>query len=418
MALASVPLGSVTNRDPEAPVTTPPVLSDDDLAPLRAFVRDTVLPAAEAADEGGPFPRHVYEGLHALGWLQGFVPQALGGAGLSTLQMARVARCLGYGSGGVLTSSLINVLAMSPILLRGSDALKQATAARYVDTFSLWAFAMTEPDAGFDVVATRTTARRVEGGYRLDGAKCFITNGTVADHFTVYAVLDGVADGRRAGVLLYVPGDADGLSRGAPLRKMGQHASDTSEVFFDDVFVPEAHRIGDEGEGLSLALQCVQRSKTIISAGAVGIADRVHDLTVEHLAGRVRSTGPLLALPQLQSTLAKWHTRKEAAWLLVEKAARAWEAGDATLEASMAKMFASDMAVNFTNDAMELFGGYGYTREYEISRIHRDVKLLEIYEGTTSIQRALVARSLFGRRLSELRRQAAERKAQAARVAK
>jgi acyl-CoA dehydrogenase len=386
------------------------MLSPEDLAPLRAVVEQTVRPAAKAADEGGSFPEHVYATLHAGGWLQGFVPESLGGQGLTTRQMAQIARCLGYGSGGVLTSSLINVLAMTPILLRGSPALQQATAARYVDEFALWAFAMTEPDAGFDVVNSRTRARRVDGGYRLNGAKCFITNGTVAHHFTVYAVLDGVSDGRKAGVLLYVPGDAEGLSRGTPLRKMGQHASDTSEVFFDDVFVPTEHRIGDEGEGLMLALHCVQRSKTIISAGAVGVADRIEDLTVEHLATRKRSSGPLLALPQLQSTLAKWHTRKEAAWLMALKAADAWDAGDATLEASMAKMFASDVTVNFANDAMELFGGYGYTDEYEISRIYRDAKLLEIYEGTTSIQRALVSRSLFGRRLRA--------EAQAARVAK
>jgi len=382
------------------------LLSDQDLAPLRAVVRDTVLPAAAAADEGGPFPAHVYETLHQLGWLQGFIPEDLDGAGLSTLQMAQVARCIGYGSGGVLTSALINVLAISPILLRGSEELRRRTAGRYVDTFALWAFAMTEPNAGFDVVNTRTTARRVEGGYRLNGAKCFITNGTVASHFTVYAVLEGASDGRRAGVLFYVPGDAPGLSRGAPLKKMGQHASDTSEIFFDDVFVPTADRIGEEGEGLGLALRCVQRSKTIISAGAVGVADRVHELVVDHLANRRRSNGPLLALPQLQSTLAKWYTRKEAAWLLAEKAAHAWDAGDATLEASMAKMFASDVAVNFANDAMEMFGGYGYTSEFEISRIYRDAKLLEIYEGTTSIQRALVSRELFGGRLRAIRREA------------
>ena len=378
---------------------TVPSLTPDDLAPLRAFVRDTVLPAAAEADDGGPFPFHVYRRLHELGWLQGFVSADVGGAGLSTLDMAQVARCLGYGSGGVLTSALINVLALTPILLRGYLALRQKTAGAYVDDFSLWGFAMTEPDTGFDVVHSRTTARRVDGGYRLSGAKCFITNGTVGDHFTVYAVLDGVSDGRRAGVLFYVPGDSAGLSRGAPLRKLGQHASDTSELFFDDVFVPAEHRIGEEGEGLPLALHCVQRSKTIISAGAVGVADRIADLVVDHLAQRRRRQGPLLALPTLQSTLAKWHTRREAAWLLAEKAARAWDAGDATLEASMAKMFASDVTVNFANDAMEMFGGYGYASEYEISRIYRDAKLLEIYEGTTSIQRALVARSLFGARL-------------------
>jgi alkylation response protein AidB-like acyl-CoA dehydrogenase len=369
-----------------------------DLGSLRDFVRAEVIPNANAARADSPFPERLYRRLHELGWLQAFVPRELGGSGVSTLDMLCICRELGYGSTGVFSSTIVNMLALTPILLHARPELRQELAREFTSRFFLWSYAMTEADTGSNIAATKTVARPVAGGYRLSGRKAFITNAGVAEKLVTFAQV--MVSGKPRLTCFYVPGDAKGVTRGKPLAKLGQHDSNTSEVYFDDVFVPEAHRIGEEGAGLKIAFQALQRSKTMIAGAGVGLCRRAFELVTAHLAARTIFPKPLLSFSAIRNQLAELETRSRAAWLLACDAAQAWDngvaVGDPALrQASMAKAFGADTTVTYAEEVLELFGGYGFTEEFEISRLYRDCKVLEIYEGPTLVQNALIARTLF-----------------------
>lgn len=368
-----------------------------DLVQLKRFVREKILPSVREWDEKEVCPESVFQDLHRLGVFHAFSPQECGGLGSSVKDLALIARALAYGSPGVFSSAIASLLAISPIALYGSPALKRLIAENYVNRFTFWSYCMTEPDSGSEISKLRTIAKKTKGGYLIQGRKCFITNANLAKHLVVFASMEGSWEGGKSNLsAFYIPADTSGVSTGKPLRKLGQRDSNTSEVFFDNVFVPEEHRIGNEGQGLQIAFRCLQRSKTLIAAAAVGSCDRIFDLVSHHLEQRVLYGKPLIEIPSIHSLLAKLYTHTEAAWLLTQSAARCWDSGDfAIKEASMAKMFSSDHTVRFANEALELFGGYGYTREYEIEKIYRDVKVYEIYEGPTLVQQALIAREIF-----------------------
>jgi alkylation response protein AidB-like acyl-CoA dehydrogenase len=371
-------------------------LTDLDLESLRKIVRSKVIEISKECDTTDRFPMELYEQLHVDGWLRAFVPDPAGGAGSDLYALAQIARELAYGSTGVFTTFTVNFLGMSPLLLYGPRPLAERLCSEFGRRLALWSYAMTEPDTGSEIAKTRTLARRVEGGYRLSGKKCLISNATFAEHMSVFARIEGSDPERPAITTFYVPGDSPGLTRGAPLKKLGQRDSNTSELYFDDVFVPSENRIGAEGQGLRIAFHCLQRSKILIAAAAVGVSDRARDLVVGHLRSRELYGGPLLRQPTIHHQLAQLETEAEAAWLLTARAAAKWSVDDfAVKEASMAKMFAANLAVKYVSEALELFGGYGFTREYEIEKLYRDVRVLEIYEGPTFVQQALIARELF-----------------------
>ncbi len=376
-----------------------PVQTDLDLSSLKTFVRDEILPFVNDKNRPKEFPKQILESLHQQGWVQAYIPTSLGGSGISTSDLIHVMREIAYGSSGIGTSIVANILGALPVLNYGNKNLAQKLAQESIQRFSLWSLCMTEPETGSDVGHLVTRASRVPGGYRIQGKKCFITNANHADHYTVFAsVVDSSgADARTSQVTaFYIPAHEKGVRRGAVLEKLGQMESDTGEIFFDDVFVPEENRVGAEGEGLAIAFHSLQRSRVLISAMGVGICERAAHLLENDLNYRMRYGKPLLKQPVIYSLLAELYTQCEAAWLLTCQAAAVWDTGEKSLrESSMAKLFSADATVNFVNEVLELFGGYGYTTEFEISRLYRDAKLLEIYEGPSFVQQVLVAKELF-----------------------
>lgn len=374
-------------------------MSDEDalaLEAVRRFVREELRPRAAAWDKTHMFPIEAFRKFHELGWLQAFVPETLGGAGLSSLKLCDLMREVGAGSAGFATSLIAVMLAGVPVVEFGSEELKRRSVQRFSEHFSLWSFCFTEPDAGSDVFRIRTRARRVDGGYRLVGQKCFATNANFAEHFVVIALIQGAENPRAASIALYLPRSSAGLAFGEPWAKLGHRSSNTTEVFFEDVFVPAEHRIGKESEGFRVAFHSLQRSRLFFAAAAAGVCDYAGELVLADLKQRVRYDKPLLAQPVIQDRLADMYTRKEAAWQLTRHAAKLWDAGRESLtESSMAKLFSGNMAVDFVGNCMELLGGPGYAEDAEIARLYRDAKLFEIIEGPSFVQKAIIAKELF-----------------------
>ncbi len=367
-----------------------------DLGSLTHFVREQILPRQQTPVVGGEFSMELLKKLHQLGWLQSYVPKEYGGIGLSTSDLLFISREIAYGSAGVFSTFHSNMVGHLAIILYAKEALRRRLSQAYVDTFSLWSFCVTEPNSGSDVLNLQTNARRVPGGYRLSGHKAFISNANYSDHLFVLARLSSGSEKRAHLTGFYLPANSPGVTRGTAYVKMGQADSNTSELFFEDVFIPDEHLVGDEGGGLKILQHCIQRSKTLIAGAGVGISQRAGDLVRLELGQRIRFGKPLLSQPTINSFLAQLYTEVQASWLLASHAAVVWDSGSfAIQEASMAKLFSANTAVRFVNEAVELFGAYGYMQEFEIERLYRDVKLLEIYEGASNIQRILIAKELF-----------------------
>lgn len=375
-------------------------------------MRHEVMPGVHQRDHDAVFPRELFEGLHRLGWLQAAIPKEFGGAEASTTDLLWIGREIAYGSCGVFTSYLGNLLGLTAVTLFSGPQLRKKLCTEYLQTFSLFSFCMTEPDAGTDIANIITSATPVPGGYRISGKKCFITNASYSDHLCVFAKVKNRDSERPLVAAFYLPAGSPGITRGRKLEKLGQRDSDTAEIYFDDVFVPAEHRLGGEGDGFTVLKRCIQRSKTLIAGAAVGASLRASDLVSEYLAQRVHYGAPLLNLPTVHSQLAELHTELEASWLLACSAAATWDSGAMAIkEASMAKLFASDMATRFVSESLELFGGYGYSTEFEIERLYRDVRGFEIFEGASLVQQSLIARELFpsvrGVRATDLKKNAA-----------
>jgi acyl-CoA dehydrogenase len=343
-----------------------------------------------------------------MGIIQAFVPAELGGSGMKTSEIIAIAREIAYASPGIACTMAGNMLSLVPIFKFGSDKLRKEVAEQVLSRLSLGSFCFTEPHSGSDILSIHTQAKRVPGGYSISGQKCFITNAGFADHFVVMAKMANVESAKHAMTAFYIPVGTKGLSVGKPLKKLGQRESNTTEVFFDDVFIPEEYCIGGEGNGFKVAVTSLERSRTLFAASAVGVCDRAFDLVNDFLGGREHYGSPLLSQPAIRSLLAQLQTETRAAWYLTCASASFWEAGAPELQhSSMAKMYAGQVCVKVTSAILELFGGWGFTREFEIERLYRDAKLFEIIEGPTFVQQIIIGKELF----PERRPQAAEKKA-------
>jgi acyl-CoA dehydrogenase len=257
--------------------------------------------------------------------------------------------------------------------------------------------ALTEPEAGSDVAAMTTTARREGDHYILNGAKRFITNGGIADLYVVFATVDR-AIGHRGVTAFIVPGDTPGVGGGKKEKKLGIRCSHTGEVLLDDVRVPAENRLGEEGSGFKLAMTMLDRSRPMVAAIALGIARAAYEYARDYAKERVQFGKPIANNQAIQFLLADMATKVQAARLMTWWSAKVTETGRPFLyESSMAKNFASDVAMEVTTDAVQIFGGYGYTREYPVERFMRDAKITQIYEGTNQIQRIVIARELTRR---------------------
>jgi acyl-CoA dehydrogenase len=359
------------------------------------FAYNEIASQAAAFDVSSDFPEDLIKAAEKLGFINITIPDTLGGTGLSNIDACLVVEELAAGCGGIATSCVANDLALSPIIIGGSDEQKEAYVKKLIAKQSLASFCLSEPGAGSDVAGMSTRLEKVKGGYRLTGAKQWITNGGYADQYTVFATLDKSL--KHKGICcVVVPADSEGVSTGPHEDKLGQRASNTTTVNFDNVFIPEAQRIGEEGEGFTIAMKTLDHTRPLTAVIAVGIARRAFECACAYAKERKQFGKPIADFQAIQIILADMATDIEAARLLTFKCAWRADAGlSSTLNSSMAKRFAADMAMRVTTDAVQVYGGYGYTKEYPVEKLMRDAKLMQIYEGTSQIQRIVIAREVL-----------------------
>ncbi|MFA5664279.1 acyl-CoA dehydrogenase family protein [Castellaniella sp.] len=357
------------------------------------FTQREILPRAVEADRLATFPAEVHDAAVRLGLVNATLPESLGGPGLGCLELVLITEALCYGCLGIGAALCINALAAEPILIAGTHE-QQAHYLRRLADGAMASFALTEPHAGSDVAGIRSRAERVAGGYRLNGSKIWISNANLAEFFVAFAKTD--PDGSYRGLSAFIlPAGSPGLTVGKPLSKLGQKAAPTAEVFFDDVFVPDDHRLGDEGAGFALAMQVFDRSRPMVAAFGVGLIQRCMDESLDYARKRESMGKPLLHHQAIAHRLADMRLRLEAARLLTYQAAWRLDHGQRnTLQASMAKVYAADAAIWAATETMQIFGGMGYSTEYPAEKLFRDAKVLQIYEGTSEIQRNIIAREL------------------------
>ena len=374
-------------------------LSDEDeefRAALRRFAEKEIAPGAAAADEREEFPRAAFDAWRDSGFVRSIYPEAYGGDGGGTLTYALVVEELARVCASSSLFALISRLGITALLMHGTDELK----ARYVPRIASgeWqaSYCLSEPGAGSDVAAMTTRAVRDGSEYVLTGRKIWITNAGVSSLYTVFAKTDPDA-GHRGISAFVVEADFPGFSIGKLEHKLGVRGSPTGEILLDDVRVPTANLIGDEGRGFHYAMEALDRSRPIVGAQAVGIAQGALEVAGRYVQERHQFDQPIADFQGVQFMLADMATQLEAARLLVYAACARIDAGGPGVSraSASAKLFASDTAMQVTTDAVQLLGGAGYTKEFPVERMMRDAKITQIYEGTNQVQRIVVARRLL-----------------------
>jgi butyryl-CoA dehydrogenase len=365
---------------------------------IRQFAEEAVAPRAAEIDESGEFPRDFFDAAGELGLAGVYVPEEYGGAGMDMLSYCLVIEEL---SRACATSAVIisahNSLVCDPLLAFGTEEQKREFLQPLASGAKLGCFGLTEPGAGSDPSALRTTAVRDGDDYVLDGSKIFITNGTDADVALVFATVDPAA-GHRGITAFLVPADLPGYSRGGHEYKLGVNASGTTELSFQQMRVPAAWRLGEEGQGFKVAMATLDGGRIGIAAQAVGIAQIAFEEALAYAGEREQFGRAIAKFQAIQFYLADMATELDAARLLTWKAAWAKDSGRRyTLEAAQAKLYASEMAQRVTSKAIQIHGGYGYTREYNVERYFRDARITEIYEGTSEIQKLVIADQVLRR---------------------
>ena len=376
-----------------------PVFTEDQLAiqaAARTFAMSEIAPGAAARDASGEFPKAIMKQLGEMGFLGMTVPEAYGGAGVDFLSYIMALEQIAYADASVaVTMSVNNSVACAPIFSFGTEAQKQTYLKPLASGEVLGGFMLTEPDAGSDASALKTRATRTEGGWRLSGAKAWITNGGVGRYFVTMARTD--PDKGKKGISAFIlDADQPGVIMGRPEEKMGLRSSKTVMVALEDAFVPEDAMLGKPGDGLKVAFGGLDGGRIGIAAQALGIAQRARDEGLAYAKTR-HSFGKAIGDHQMiQSYLAEMEAKLQASRLLVYRAASLKDAGrPCTVEAATAKLFTTESAVWICDRAVQIHGGYGYSREYLVERLYRDVRVTTIYEGTSEIQRMVIARELM-----------------------
>ena len=361
----------------------------------REFAANEIAPYAARWNEDHHTPVDVIRRMGAVGFLGIIVPEQYGGAGLDAMALALVMEEIAAADAGISVSIAVqNGLVAAPILRAGTEDQKQQWLPAIASGEMLGCYALTEPDAGSDTAALGTRAVASGDGYDISGAKQWISNGALAEAFVVFARTG--AEGAR-GVSAFVGGSGPGLVAGPPERKMGLHTSSTVSLSFDGWHVPASGMLGAEGEGLKLALATLDGGRISVAAQAVGIARAALDLAVSYASERTAFGGPIARFQGVQFPIADIAAQVDAARLLTHHAAALRDAGKPHGEAgAKAKLFASSVAVRAADVAVQTLGGYGFSAEYAAERHYRDAKITEIYEGTSEIQRIVIARSLMG----------------------
>ncbi len=362
----------------------------------RDFVADNIIPVAAEYDENATFPREIFHKARELGIVNMLVPEEYGGVGATAFEECLVSEELGYGCTGIGSSLGVNSLAMLPILVAGSEAQKAHwLGERGIDQGQFCAYGVTEANAGSNVAGIETRAEKRGGAYIINGSKTFITNASHAHFYAIFAKTDPGA-GHRGMTCFLVDRESPGLSVGKKFDKLGQRASDTAEIVFENVEVPAENMVGAEGQGFYIAMQVFDKSRPGVAASACGLQRRALDESVKYAGEREAFGLPIYQHQAVGHKIADMAINYEASRLLTWQAAWQVDAGRVNPSApACAKAFAADMATKAAVDAVQVFGGYGYMKEYPVEKLLRDVKIFQIYEGTSEIQRNIIVRELF-----------------------
>lgn len=361
----------------------------------RRFAKEVILPVAAQHDRDGTFPLGLMEKAHQEGFFTPLVPKEYGGQGLGVLDTCIFSEELAAGCMGIYVSIFVSTLALFPIIKFGTEDQKERFLRPFCSRFSIASYCLSEVTGGSDPASMRTTAVLDGGHYVLNGTKMWITNGGYADFYLVFATTD--PGKRHKGIIcLIVPSKLEGVSHGEPIDKMGQRASNTTAVTLNHARIPKENLLGGEGDGFKKAMAALDITRPMIAIGAVGIARSAMELTTQYAKKRIQFGVPIAQHQAIQFLLADMSKDIEAARLLVYKAA--WLADQGvknSKEAAMAKAFASDVAMRVTTDAVQIYGGLGYTKWHPVEKLMRDAKAIQIYEGTAQIMRLIIARQML-----------------------
>lgn len=363
----------------------------------RKFCKDEIIPKAAHHDKTGDYPREIAAKAWELGLMNTHIPQEYGGLGLGVLEGCIITEELSYGCTGISTAMEANSLAAAPVIVAASDEIKKEFLGMLTAEPKFAAYCVTEPGAGSDVSGIRTNAKKDGDDYVINGSKMWITNGSVASWYFVLAYTDPALKHKGMSGFV-VPANAPGISVGKKEWNMGQRASDTRGITFENVRIPKRYLVGKEGEGFKTAMAAFDHTRPTVAAGAVGLARRAMDEAIQYSQTRKTFGQPIASYQAISFMIAEMAMNIEAARGLVYKAATIIDGGERnTKYAAMAKAFAADMAMKTAVDAVQVFGGYGYSEEYPVEKLMRDAKIYQIYEGTSQIQRLIIAKEIFER---------------------
>ena len=355
------------------------------------FAAKEIRPVAWEYDRDATWPQEIVEKAWAVGLMNFHVPEAYGGIALSTLDGCLIQEEMSWGCSGIQTSLGTNGLAAAPVILAGSEEVKRHYLGMLTEAPKLASFCLTEPEAGSDVSGMRTRAVRNGDRWVINGQKCFITNGGHADWFTVYAKTD-LAAGHK-GISAFVVDRDDTVVVDKKEDKMGQRASNTATITFNDTEVPAGNLLGSENAGFKIAMSVLDRTRPGVAAMAVGIARAAFEFASAYARERVQFGVPIAMHQGIGFMIADMATEIEASRLLTWQSAVLLDQGARnTLQSSHAKRFAADTAMKVTTDAVQVYGGYGFIRDYPVEKLMRDAKIMQLYEGTSQIQRMVIAR--------------------------
>jgi acyl-CoA dehydrogenase len=365
------------------------------------FAEKDIRSVAWEHDKDGSWPAEVFAKAHEVGLMNTHIPEEYGGPGLSYLDGCLIEEELSWGCSGITTSLGANGLAAAPVILAGSEDIKKKYLGMLTEELKYASFCLTEPGAGSDVSSMRTRATKKGDKYVINGQKCFITNGTYADWYTVYAKTD--PDAGHRGISAFVVPRDETVVIDKKEDKMGQRASNTATVTFNDTEIPADHILGEENKGFKVAMMTLDRTRPGVAAMATGIARAAMEFATEYSKERVQFGVPIAMHQAIQFMIAdmatKVHLSRLATWqsaVLLDNGMRN------TIESSHAKRFAADSAMEVATDAVQVYGGYGFIKEYPVEKLMRDAKIMQLYEGTSQIQRLVIAReTLLPRRIEE-----------------
>ncbi|MEB2312926.1 MAG: acyl-CoA dehydrogenase family protein [Sorangiineae bacterium] len=360
----------------------------------RRFARERIIPVAAECDRESRFPREVFEAAHAIGLVNATVPVEYGGAGMGELENALLTEQLAYGCTGIQTSMLANSLALTPIKLGGSEEQKKKYLGRLTAEPIFASYATTEPSGGSDVAAMKTRFEKHGDDYVITGQKSWITNASLASFYVVFATAD-TAKKHKGIAAFIVERDTPGLKVGKHEDKLGQRASDTAVVHFEEVKVSKENLLAAEGHGFKLAMETFNQTRPDIGAMATGLMQRCLDESLAYAKERTAFGVPIIEHQLVAAMISEMAIRTEATRLLYQKAAWNLDSGVRDpMVSAFAKAFGADSAMQSALDAVQVFGGNGYVKEYPVEKLMRDAKVLQIYEGTSQIQRVVIARNL------------------------